>query len=85
MGTRDGDSSPDLVGLGLESYTFGFDWRHAGLGLRTRSGFCKLRAEDPIQVHLTSNVKTLESETAIGLPLTWHGYITDRYVTLTNY
>ena len=35
------DSSPDLVGLGLESHTFrlGLDSRHAGLGLDSDSDF----------------------------------------------
>jgi hypothetical protein len=37
----DSDSSPDLVGLGLESHTFGLglDSRHAGLGLDSDSDF----------------------------------------------
>ena len=43
MGTRvlglglESDSSPDLVGLGLESHTFGLglDSRHVGLGLNS--------------------------------------------------
>jgi hypothetical protein len=47
MGTRvfglglESDSSSDLVGLGLESYTFGLglDSRHAGLGLDSDSDF----------------------------------------------
>ena len=38
-------------------------------------------AEDSIQVHMTSHVKTLESETATGLLLTRHGYVTYRCVT----
>ena len=49
-----------------------------GLGLRD-SAICA--AEDSIQVHLTSNIKTLESETAIGPPLTRHGFLMYRYIT----
>ena len=50
---------------------------------RTGTELENCAAEDSIQVHLTSNVETLESETAIGLPLTRqcrHGYV--RYVPL---
>ena len=84
------DSSPDLVGLGLESHSFGLvlglDSRHADSestrtqtsGLGPDSANCA--PEDSIHVHLTSNLKTLESKTATGLPLTRHGYFTYRNV-----
>ena len=48
-------------------------------GLGPDSANCA--AEDSIQIHITSNVKKLESETATGLLLTRHGYFTYRYVT----
>ena len=82
---RDGDSSPwtrtrVLILLDSDSSPTHSDSRHADLtwtsGLGPDSANCA--AEDFFQVYLTSNVKTLESETATDLPLTRHGYFTYR-------
>ena len=71
------DSSPNLVGLELESHAVGL-----GLGLdsdfRTRTRFGKVRSW---RFDLSLPNQKPESETAIGLPLTRPGYVTYRYVT----